>query len=617
MHNSPQTPGQPLPPEGGLAPHAAPDAQPLAGLPVLVLGHGISGRAMARWCLRLGAAVTVVDSRAQTDLQPSDLPGAEVCCAPFDAALMARRPWHLVCRSPGLPPAQLAAVTQWATENGVPVWGELALFAQGLRRVYAKAGFSPRVLAITGTNGKTTTTALTGLLLQRAGWRVAVAGNIGPALLDVLLAAEENEQKRLLAHEFIGVVATKNISNAPAEAKSGPAGEPPAAPAPDAAPADAVGGLTDEPPPPMPDPAVLAAQAQALAAQVSSLPHAWVLELSSFQLDGVPIGAQGFEPTAAAVLNVTEDHLDWHGHWDHYVSAKQRVYGQQGVRVLNRDDATVMAACPPPPPAPRRGAKAAPTEQPPAWVSFGTDRPRRPGDWGLETVNGMTWLVRAHPADAPTSGNARGATATAQDPPVLQRLMPAEALRIRGRHNAANALAALALATEAGAPLAPMLYGLREYPGEPHRVSPVAVVDGVEYVDDSKGTNVGATLAAITGLGADRRLVLILGGDGKGQDFRPLATAVQAHVRAVVLIGRDAPALRAALADTGVPLHDAADLPQAVRQAAACAREGDAVVLSPACASLDMFRNYAHRAEVFVAAVNEWAAERGMAGGVA
>jgi UDP-N-acetylmuramoylalanine--D-glutamate ligase len=250
---------------------------------------------------------------------------------------------------------------------------------------------------------------------------------------------------------------------------------------------------------------------------------------------------------------------------------------------------------------------AAPT---PAWTTFGTDLPRRPGDWGLETVNGMAWLVRALPADE-TRQKKRGAQP--DEDLVLQRLMPAEALRIRGRHNAANALAALALATAAGAALAPMLHGLREYRGEPHRVASVAVIDGVEYFDDSKGTNVGATLAAINGLGAERRLVVILGGDGKGQDFSPLADAVRTHVHTVVLIGRDAPRLREALADTGVPLIDAATLPDAVQVASQQAREGQAVLLSPACASLDMFKHYAHRAEVFCDAVQAIATERGLA----
>jgi UDP-N-acetylmuramoylalanine--D-glutamate ligase len=185
---------------------------------------------------------------------------------------------------------------------------------------------------------------------------------------------------------------------------------------------------------------------------------------------------------------------------------------------------------------------------------------------------------------------------------VIQRLMPADALRIRGRHNASNALAALALATAVGVPLAPMLHGLREYRGEPHRVETIGVARGIEFIDDSKGTNVGATVAALNGLGADRapaKLSLILGGDGKGQDFTPLAEPLRRHARAAATIGKDAAAIEAVLQSAGVPFERHATLEAATRWALAHAEPGDAVLLSPACASLDMFRDYAHRAQVF------------------
>ena len=217
----------------------------------------------------------------------------------------------------------------------------------------------------------------------------------------------------------------------------------------------------------------------------------------------------------------------------------------------------------------------------------------------------MAWLVRALEADETRQrGSKRGSAAVPEAAPLhLQRLMPADALRIRGRHNATNALAALALAQAAGCTLAELLYGLREYRGEPHRVESIGVLDGVEWFDDSKGTNVGATVAALSGLGAERSLVVVLGGLGKGQDFAPLAVPVARHVRAAVLIGRDAPLVRAALADTGVLLLDAADMADAVQQACAQARAGDAVLLSPACSSFDMYDSYVHRAQVFCAAV--------------
>jgi len=323
-----------------------------------------------------------------------------------------------------------------------------------------------------------------------------------------------------------------------------------------------------------------------------------VLELSSFQLEGV----DNFEPTAAALLNITQDHLDWHGDMQAYAQAKSNVFGQQALMLLNRDDPATLAMLPTPEQIKKKQRSAR------NFLCFGSDVPNRPGDYGLETVNGMTWLVRAMEAD-----ETRKRRRDEEEEIHLQRLMPADALRIRGRHNALNALAALALACSTGRQLAPMLYGLREYNGEPHRVEPVAMVHDVEYFDDSKGTNVGATVAALTGLGAERRLVVILGGDGKGQDFSPLFQPVKQHARAVVLIGRDAPALRESLAATGVPLHDADSLPEAVHQASTLAQSGDAVLLSPACASLDMFRNYAHRAEVFIQAVQALAQEEGVA----
>ncbi len=330
------------------------------------------------------------------------------------------------------------------------------------------------------------------------------------------------------------------------------------------------------------------------------LPQVWVLELSSFQLDS----SDGFEPSAATVLNVSQDHLDWHGSMAAYAAAKAQIFGQQGLMVLNREDAQVLAMRP----EPVRMKLQRPVQR--ACVLFGGDMPQRPGDYGIESVNGMSWLVRALEADE-TRKRRKGE----EEEIHIQRLMPADALRIRGRHNAINALAALALAHSAGCALGPMLYGLREYRGEPHRVEPIAVIDEVEYFDDSKGTNVGATVAALQGLGAERRVVAILGGDGKGQDFSPLLAPVARYARAVVMIGRDAPAIRAALLTAGVPLQDAASLPDAVAQAKALAQPGDAVILSPACASFDMFKHYEHRAEVFCQAVAALAEPAGISMG--
>jgi len=355
--------------------------------------------------------------------------------------------------------------------------------------------------------------------------------------------------------------------------------------------------LPIKPPPPKP-------------AEFEVLPQVWVLELSSFQLDGV----KGFEPSAGAVLNITQDHLDWHGDMPAYARAKGRIFGEHGVLVINRDDPEVEALVPAPVVVKQgRGRPAKTVER--EVVRFGLDAPRRPGDFGLLVENGMAWLVRAREQEEELKGLKR--RKDDEDELLIQRLMPADALRVRGRHNAANALAALALASSIGCPLAPMLHGLREYRGEPHRVEFVTAIKGVDFYDDSKGTNVGATVAAVMGLGADRapaKLVMILGGDGKGQDFSPLATPIALHARAVALIGRDAPQIESALQDSGVLMHRHESLEAATHWALAQAQSGDSVLLSPACASLDMFRNYAHRAEVFIATVRELAEDEGFVG---
>ena len=478
---------------------------------------------MARWCTHLGAHVTVADTRnapPQLAVLQAELPQAQFVSGPLSAALVEGQPVRAVFTSPGLLPADTAGVLGAATAAGLWVGGELSLFTQALSDLQSSVQYRPQVLAITGTNGKTTVTSLTGHLMRWAGRKTAVAGNIGPCLLDTLAAALDAQD----------------------------------------------------------------------------LPEVWVLELSSFQLD-LP---SGFEPTAATVLNISQDHLDWHGSMEAYAAAKARIFGHTGLMVLNREDAAVMAMLPPP----VRQKLQRPQER--AYVSFGTDLPQRPGDFGIEDMNGMVWLVRALEAD-----ETRKKRRDDDEEIHIQRLMPADALRIRGRHNAGNALAALALCAAAGCALGPILFGLREYRGEPHRVEAIGIVDDVEYFDDSKGTNVGATVAALRGLGEDRKVVLILGGEGKGQDFSPLAAPVQRYVRSVVLIGRDAPLLRAALADTGIPLTDAASMAEAVAHASRVAHAGDAVLMSPACASFDMFKNYAHRAEVFIDAVRDLALASG------
>ena len=319
--------------------------------------------------------------------------------------------------------------------------------------------------------------------------------------------------------------------------------------------------------------------------------------MSSFQLHTT----FSLQADAATVLNLSQDHLDWHGDMASYASDKARIFGDQTVRILNRDDALVMHMADPLA----------------ATITFGTGEPLDVDSFGLVNERGIFWLAQAVPSEEVIEKKRRKNDPAPEPVPTMaKKLMPADALKIRGQHNAANALAALALCRAIGLPFAPLLHGLREYQGEPHRVELITAVGEVEYYDDSKGTNVGATVAALFGLGkafggAQQRLVLIAGGDGKGQDFSPLAEPVSRYVRAVVLIGRDAPALRAALAPAGVDIIDCATLPEAVKRASSLALAGDAVLLSPACASLDMFKNYAHRAQVFVDAVRDIALENG------
>ena len=545
----------------------------LQGHHVLILGLGASGLAMARWCARAGVEVTVADTRdapPQLAVLQAEWPAVRFVPGPFAAHLVEGTSVRAVFRSPGLSPEAVAPVVNAAQAMGLWQGGELSLFAAALMDLKASCGYQPQVLAITGTNGKTTVTSLTGQLVARSGKSVQVAGNIGPTLLDTLTQALAQAQAQVDAQEQAPVISDELVPLQVLQPETS----------------------NQEAVPEMAQPVVMAQQPLALA-----LPEVWVLELSSFQLDS----SEGFEPTAATVLNLSQDHLDWHGAMSAYAAAKARIFGAKTLMVLNREDDAVMAMRP----APIRVKLQKPIER--ECTLFGGDMPQRPGDFGIEVANGMTWLVRALEADE---------TRRRKDQVEelhIQRLMPADALRIRGRHNAVNALAALALASSAGCALGPMLYGLREYRGEPHRVEPVAIIDGVEFFDDSKGTNVGATVAALKGLGADRRVVVILGGEGKGQDFMPLADPVSRFARAVVLIGRDAPLIRAALQGTAVALHDAADMPSAVSLAAKLAQSGDAVLMSPACASFDMFDHYEHRAEVFVQAVSGLAETAGVA----
>ena len=493
-----------------------------AGQTAVVLGLGQSGLAMARALAAGGATVRVADTRSVPPALAAlraELPQVSFTSGDFAPTLLDGA--TTLALSPGLSPTHSGAapLVTAAKKGGIDVVGEIELFARALAALKARRGYAPRVVGVTGTNGKTTTARLAGLLIARSGRSVSVAGNISPTALDALRDCLREDR----------------------------------------------------------------------------LPDTWVLELSSFQL----ATTRSLSCDAAAVLNVTQDHLDWHGSFDAYVKAKARILSARTVQVLNRDDPVVAAMA----------RKSSPI------VTFRLQPPGQADEYGLTTENGVTWLAYAEDlAQGHRRRRPDGGQETAAERLFVHRLMPADALAIRGRHNAGNALAALALARAVGCPLAPMLHALRAYRGEPHRVQLIATFGGVSYYDDSKGTNVGATVAALDGLASEGlRLVVILGGDGKGQDFTPLAAPLARAARAVVLIGRDGPLIEQAIWAAGAPypIRHAASLPEAVEVAAGQAHEGDAVLLSPACASLDMFRDYAHRAEVFAEAVRERALREG------
>jgi len=463
----------------------------LKGRKVLVLGLGDTGLSMTRWLARQGANVRVADTRADPPHAARlarELPQVPLATGAFGERTL--RGADLVAISPGLDRRE--APVAGAIERGVPVVGDVELFAQALKQpiTHHSSPITAKVLAITGTNGKSTVTAMAGEILRAAGRRTVVAGNIGTPVLDVLCAIEDG----------------------------------------------------------------------------AAAPEAFVLELSSFQLEST----SSLEPAAAAMLNLTEDHLDRYDSMDDYAAAKARVFAGGGAQVLNRDDRWSMRMA-------RTGR---------SLLTFGGGAPRAETEWGIRAERGADVLARGS-----------------------RPLMELARLPVAGLHNAVNALAAHALAHSIGAPDEALARALRSFQGLPHRMQQVAEHEGVIFLDDSKGTNVGATVAALAGL--QRPAVLIAGGDGKGQDFAPLAPAVKARARAVVLIGRDADKLAQAIAGSGVPVERAAGMEEAVQAAFRASRAGDAVLLSPACASYDMFRNYAHRGEAFAAAVRRLAGSGG------
>lgn len=434
----------------------------------VIVGLGKTGLSCARYLHARGKRFAVTDSRVAppelTTLQALT-PEAELYLGGFDAAVLEDA--SEVILSPGV--SLREPLLQTAIQRGIPIVGDIELFA--------RSALAP-VIAITGTNGKSTVTTLVAEMAKRAGKHVLAGGNLGRPALDLLA-----------------------------------------------------------------DPA----------------PDLYVLELSSYQLETT----SSLKLVAAAVLNVTPDHMDRYGAIEEYARAKARIFAHADAAVINADDELVRAM-----PSANRNT-----------IRFSL---ASAADYDIATANDDIELRRQGVA-----------------------LIAMSSLKISGLHNAANALASLALCEAAGLDRAACIQALRDFAGLPHRAQWIADAKGVRYIDDSKGTNVGATLAAVSGMSGP--LIVIAGGQGKGQDFAPLAHAFRNKVRHVVLLGQDAAQLAQALAGT-CSTEQVATMEDAVAHAAQVAHRGDTVLLSPACASLDMFRDYAHRGDVFAQAVRRLAA---------
>jgi UDP-N-acetylmuramoylalanine--D-glutamate ligase len=448
----------------------------LNGRNVVVLGLGVTGLSLARWLTRHGAQVRVADTRTEPPnarALAAELPQVRLETGPFSASTFAGA--DMIAISPGVAKDQPAIRDAVAAD--VELVGDVELFARALPG-------GQKLLAITGTNGKTTVTALAGELARAAGVSAVVAGNIGNAVLDVLAEYE--------------------------------------------------GG--------------------------AAWPDLFVLEVSSYQLETTT----SLKAAAATVTNVSPNHLDRYAGLADYAAAKGAIFANAAVQVLNRDDAIVRLM--------RLPGRTVQT--------FGASVPLSEEEWGFVRRPDGEWLARGG-----------------------ELLVPAAALSLVGRHNALNALAALALVSAVAKIEAPVREALAQFRGLPHRMEKIAEAGGVLYVNDSKGTTVAATDAALAGIG--RPVVLIAGGDGKGQSFVPLRPAVDRACKAVLLIGRDAPLVARGLSGTTASVESLGTLDAAVTRAFELTAPGDAVLLSPACASLDQFANYGERGERFAGLVRD------------
>ena len=434
----------------------------------VVVGLGKTGFSCVKFLTEQGVKFAVTDSRATPPMlseMRSNYPDVPLYLGGFAEHVLCCAKHLLV--SPGVSLDEPAIVQ--AADSGAEVYGDIELFCRQT---------STPVIAITGSNGKSTVTRLVGNVLQKAGIKVAVGGNLGVPALDLLEEATD----------------------------------------------------------------------------------VYVLELSSFQLESV----SSLNAVVATVLNIAEDHLDRHSNLEVYASRKAKIYNGNGVVVINDDDPLVSQM--------RRDGRHC--------IAWTLQEPTE-GVFGVRQYSGERFLVK---------GN--------------EKLLPVSELKVKGEHNICNALAVLALSEAVDCPLAITLSVLQEFSGLPHRCQLLGEYNGVSWYNDSKATNVAATCAAIAGLGGENNIILIAGGDGKGASFEPLAETAREHLKAVIAMGRDRDLIAEPL-NMMTNVHLVESMQSAVKVAHQLAVSGDVVLLSPACASLDMFRDYQERGDIFAAAVRE------------
>lgn len=585
----------------------------------LVLGLGESGLAAAQWLIYCGARVRVADTRGfeatrknlsilRLTSTDTEFIGHHV----FSITLLDDIDFIVV--SPGLKPDRdFSALTTTIIQQGIPVLSEIELFAQALIILRKERAYIPKVLAITGTNGKTTVASLTNTLCQHAGFKSVVAGNISPAVLEVLRQEliQDDKRNKLIDKQYKAIVIPEEIIKYKEILFMSLVLEKDKQLILNCLTAICESGLFF-------NTAIeilnfiqnlcknntafflskfILSMIKSVSIYVGILPEIWVLELSSFQLHAT----ESLQADAATVLNITEDHLDWHNNMSAYISDKAKIFGKNTIRILNRNDVSVM----------QMNKSTVPV------ITFGLDEPNIVDSFGLSNVNNKLWLSNGILIKIKKKlkkykyykNNQQKLTRFLFS---INRLVPIDMLKIYGLHNAMNALAALALCHAIHLPLVTLLPSLCNYVGQSHRIELVANIRGVKYYNDSKATNISATLAALNSLGCNnhklhRDLLLIIGGDGKGQDFTSLIMPLKKYCRVVLLIGHNMTRIhiRNAFMLSGIKLIDCFTLENAVWIASKFAKVGDIVLLSPACGSLDMFRNYIQRAEVFVTTVHK------------